>query len=67
MKDSYIKTNRSGKETLIVFYDNEKADYDEMTELALQRHGLPKNSKINVICKPYHQCQQKRLFSHESS
>ncbi len=60
--NSYIETNKDGKETLVVFYDNQKADFDEMTELALQRHGLPKNSKINVICKPYHQGQQKRVF-----
>jgi len=55
MKESYIKNNKSGTQTLVVYYDNEKADYDEQASLALKRHGLPENSKINVICKPYNQ------------
>ncbi len=54
MKDSFIKTNKDGKKILIVFYDNEKADFDEMTELALKKHGLPENSKMNTICLPDH-------------
>jgi hypothetical protein len=52
MNSSHIQTNDNGKKTLIVFYDNEKADFDEQIEKALKRHDLPETT--NVICMPNH-------------
>lgn len=66
MKESYIQTSDNGKETLVVFYDNQKANYDEMEALALKKHGLPKNNKLNIICLPDHS-KKMPLFSHDSS
>jgi hypothetical protein len=63
--NSYIRNNKSGTQTLVVFYNNAKADYDEQTEIALKKHGLPENNKLNIICMPYHS-KKMRLFSHES-
>ncbi len=54
MNESYIKNNKSGTQTLVVFYNNAKADYDEMTEIALKQHGLSESSKINILCLPKH-------------
>jgi len=54
MNESYIKNNKSGAQTLIVYYDNALGNYDEMTELALKRHGLARNTKKNILCMPYH-------------
>lgn len=52
--NSYIQKNKKGKEKLVVYYNNALADYDnEQTELALKRHGLPKNTKINILCLPH--------------
>jgi len=49
--NSHIQTNKEDKKTLVVFYDNEKADYDEQTSLALKRHGLPENTGMLRIAK----------------
>jgi len=54
LNESYIKNNKSGTQTLVVYYSNRKADYDEMTEIALKRHGLARNTKINILCLPNH-------------
>ena len=54
MNESYIENNKSGIKTLVVYYSNRKADYDEMTEIALKRHGLSESSKINILCLPNH-------------
>jgi len=57
MKDSHLKTNKDGKKTLIVYYDNALANLDEMTPKALTKHGLPENNKLNIICLPDHSNQ----------
>jgi len=58
--NSYIQINKSGTETLIVFYNNLKADYDVQTEIALKRHGLSESSKINFLCLPKRVTRPKR-------
>ena len=58
INNSCIKRSENGKKTLIVFYDNKKADFDEQTEIALKRHGLPKNTRINILCLPNHGTRQ---------
>ena len=55
--NSYIQKNKSGIQTLVVYYSNRKADYDEQTEIALKRHGLSESSKINILCLPKHGTQ----------
>jgi len=64
--NSYITKSKTGRRILHVFYDNKARDWDEQTEIALKKHGLPENNKMNIICLPDHS-KKMPLFSHESS